>query len=320
MARLTAPAPGRPYALIAADGAQTLADIPDDEIVPAFKRHGALLFRGFPADLEAFRVFATRFCSTSVFNESPNRRLLDPATNIQSVDGGTGAFPLHPELSREPWKPDACFFHCLTPPASGGETTLCDGVEIVRALPAEVRDGLAGRRLVYLRPVPPWEARFWFGTEIPSPEALADPPAGCPYSFLTIDGHLVRAFSRPAFHTPMFTEQPAFGNFLLFARYQNRRRDVPLLDDGSVVPGEWVETIKKVGDGLAAAVVWQTGDLLVLDNSRFMHGRNAILDPGSRLIATYFGYLRFAPVNPEEAADPIWRRETFRPPMPPKEW
>ena len=318
MVRLTVPEPGRPYALIAATGAQTLAELPDDDVIETFKRYGALLFRGFPPDLEAFRAFATRFCSTSVFNESPNRRLLDPAMNIQSVDGGTGAFPLHPELSREPWKPDACFFHCLNPPASGGETTICDGVEIVRALPAEVRDGLTGRRLVYLRPVPPWELEFWFGAQRPSPTALAEPPADCPYEFLTIDGHLVRAFSRPAFHTPMFTKAPAFGNFLLFARYQNGRRDVPLLDDGTPVPADWVEAIKDVGDGLSAAVAWQAGDLLMLDNSRFMHGRNAILDPGARLIATYFGYLRFAPANPEEPANAIWRRETFRPPMPPK--
>jgi hypothetical protein len=48
-----------------------------------------------------------------------------------------------------------------------------------------------------------------------------------------------------------------------------------------------------------------------------MHGRNAILETSERRIATYFGYLRFAPVNPEEPPDPIWRREDFRPPVPP---
>jgi hypothetical protein len=55
----------------------------------------------------------------------------------------------------------------------------------------------------------------------------------------------------------------------------------------------------------------------MLDNTRFMHGRTAIADPGERLIATYFGYLNFAIPDPEEPADPIWRREVFIPPPQP---
>jgi hypothetical protein len=52
----------------------------------------------------------------------------------------------------------------------------------------------------------------------------------------------------------------------------------------------------------------------MLDNSRFMHGRTAIRDTAERQIATFFGYLGFAPVNPEEPADPLWRKADFCPP------
>jgi hypothetical protein len=55
----------------------------------------------------------------------------------------------------------------------------------------------------------------------------------------------------------------------------------------------------------------------MLDNTRFMHGRTAIEDPGERLIMTFFGYLDFAIPDPEEPPDPIWRRRDFCPPFPP---
>jgi hypothetical protein len=129
----------------------------------------------------------------------------------------------------------------------------------------------------------------------------------------------VRAFTRAALHRPMFTDRQAFGNFLLFARDYNGRRDFPLLEDGGEVPDAWVEGVRVAARSITRPVNWQRGDLLMLDNSRFMHGRNAITDPADRLIASFFGYLRFAPVNPEEPADPPWRRSaTFRPPQPPR--
>ena len=131
------------------------------------------------------------------------------------------------------------------------------------------------------------------------------------------DVGILRVFSRPALHKPMFIDAPAFGNFLLFARFNNGRPDHPVLDDGHPVPEAWLQAIKETGDRLSFAIGWRPGDVLMLDNTRFMHGRTAIIDPGERLIASYFGYLGFAIPDPEEPADPIWRREDFQPPLPP---
>jgi hypothetical protein len=64
-------------------------------------------------------------------------------------------------------------------------------------------------------------------------------------------------------------------------------------------------------------VSWQAGDVLMLDNTRFMHGRTAIVDPGERFIATFFGYLSFAVPDPEEPPNAPWRTADFRPPVAP---
>jgi len=303
-----------PYALLRATGETSPLDLDADGVVELYKQHGALLLRGFGTDLESFRRFAQQFCISSAFNDSRGRNLLDPTHNIQSVNRGVAPFPLHPELSREPWRPDVCFFACLNPPSRDGATTLCDGVEIVAQLPEDVRRAFEKRRLLYLQAALPEELSYWLGTTHPTDAQLASPPLHSPYFFGRAHGAIVRAFTRPALHRPMFCDAPAFGNFILFARYLRGMYDFPLFEDGSVIPEALVEAVKSVSDRLTAAVAWQRGDLLMLDNSRFMHGRTAVQDPSERLIASYFGYLKFAPPQPEEPADAVWRRGDFIPP------
>ena len=308
------PGGDRPYVIIKPRREAALTDIPAGMLMELFKAHGALLLRGFGADVPGLRRLVVRHCCGSVFNESPGRDLLDADINIQTVNGGSEAFPLHPELSREPWKPDVAFFACLNPPATGGETTVCDGVELAAALPSAVRDAFAARHLVYIQGAGPEILEFWLGTPTPSLQQLRAPPPGCPYVFPVIDGQVTRVFSRPALHKPMFSDAPAFGNFLLFSRFFNGVRGFPCLDDGSPVPDQWLEAVALTAEPLTAAVTWAAGDVLMLDNSRFMHGRRAIVDADSRRIATFFGYLKDAPLDPYGPADPVWRRTAFRPP------
>ena len=303
---------------VEAEGERSLEELPCAKIERLYRAHGAILLRGFAADANSFGAFARRFCRTAVVNESPGRELLDAGHKVYSVDGGTDAFALHPELSREPWKPDAAFFCCLAAPRSGGATTICDGIALAATLPKGVFDALKDRRLVYVMPTWPELLDYWLGTKTPDAALLSAPPAGCPYGFLLLpDGRILRHFSRPALHKPMFADELAFGNFLLFARFVRGRRDFPLLDDMTPVPDVALQAIKAAGDALTVEIGWRDGDVLMLDNTRFMHGRTAIEATGERRIATFFGYLDFATPDPEEPLDPVWRREDFVPPAPP---
>jgi hypothetical protein len=317
MPNIRLPGAGRPYVLVEAAAERRLSELDSSLVIELYKKHGALLFRGFGTGVEQFRSFTHSFCPTHVLNESRGRAPIDPQHNIHTVSLGTRPFALHSELSREPWKPDVAFFACLAAPISGGATTICDGVELVRAMPDMVRQGLTGRRLLHIKPTWPELFRFWLGDANPSDEALASPPPECPYQFQRIGGSIARIFSRPALHRPMFADDPAFANYLLFARFMHNQRDYPLLDDRRPVPDSWLHAIKDTGDRVSAEIAWQPGDVLMLDNTRFMHGRTAITDVSERLIATFFGYLAFAVPDPEEPPNALWRRANFRPPLPP---
>lgn len=314
MTTLKPPGASETIATIAARAGERLTAVSEAELVDEYKRHGAVLLRGFATDLDDFSAFTAQYCSGSVFNESTGRNVLNRENVIQSVNLGTDAFPLHPELSREPWKPDVCFFWCSSAPSKGGETVVCDGIELVRQLPTSAYDALRNRRLLYSLPALPSVCKFWLGTPTPSDEVLNNPPPSCPYSFKRTDKGIWRYFTRPALHRPMFADGLAFGNFLLFARYMNANRNFPTFENGEIVPDELMHQIKTTSDAVTLPVQWRTGDVLMVDNTRFMHGRNQILDGAERQIATFFGFLKFAQPDAEEIPDPPWRRGAFVPP------
>jgi alpha-ketoglutarate-dependent taurine dioxygenase len=290
-------------------------DVAADKIETLFKSDGALLLRGFDLDVGTFRQFAERICETSAFNESPNRAVLDAESQIQSVDLGSEPFPLHPELSREPWRPDICLFACLEAPTHGGQTTVCDGVELVRQLPPELVAAMLPRSIFYFQLASPDALEFWLGTPKPTSAQLQHPPKECPYFFIEDGDRVIRGFGRPLLQKPFFSDEPAFANFLLFARDYRKVDNFPVLEDGSSVPGEWMAAVRDTAAEITYDVSWQVGDILILDNSRFMHGRRAITDPSSRTIASYFGYASFTPRQAVEPAEPLWRRGNFKPPL-----
>lgn len=306
------PQNGAPYALIEA-GSERLRDFDAEIALQALKAHGAALLRGFDGGMDDFRALTSALCSSEVFNESPARAIIDRERLIQTVDLGVDAFPLHPELSREPFQPDACFFWCLAPPSRGGETTVCDGVEIVRRMPASLRAAFEGRTLEYRQLATPEVLIYWLGSA--EPASLVSPYADCPYQFFVNPaGRIARSFTRPALTTPVFSEEPCWNNFILFAHYHLGMPNFPTFEGGEPIPLPLIEEVKAIADAVTAPIAWRKGDIAILDNWRVMHGRNAIEDARERLIASYFGYLRAATPRPGDPADPRWRRESFRPP------
>ncbi len=298
----------RNHVLITPSGeSETLLDIETDAITALYRKYGALLLRGFPLDVETFAGLTQTFCTHAVMNDSPGREMVDRKAAIQSVDQGDAAFPLHAELAREPWKPDICFFGCVRAPESGGETTFCDGVRVVKKLPRSVVKKLQQRQLRYIKRATDRELAYWIGYANPRDKALQHPPPDCPFEFSRLNNTVVRSFQRPFLHRTMFGNELCFGNFLLFARDLHKVDHYPVFEDNSRIPDDLVDTIRRTSDRLTEAVQWQKGDLLILDNTRFMHGRNAIEETGDRYIITYFGFLKFAVPSPDEGPAPRWR-------------
>ena len=112
---------------------ESLFDFQYNEIVSFFEKYGVILFRGF--QLKPVKI--TRF--TDLYTEkyardAYRRKHRFDEKNIHDVDIGRDAHSLHSEGSYSPASPEIIWFYCNKPPDRGGETILCDGLRLWKAL------------------------------------------------------------------------------------------------------------------------------------------------------------------------------------------
>lgn len=298
--------PHRSIVTLAASDGAALTSLSTEHVIELFREHGALLLRGYRFDLAELTAFTRPFCSRFVRNESGRRMPVSTDGTTQTVNLGHEAFPLHPELSRVPWRPDIAWFACARPPATGGETLVCDGLEVVPRLAPDLRAGLSDRAVLYREETPMGAFTDWLGIAPPDDRALERLSDSSPFRFEREGQRIFRSFSQPFLHRPLFSDGIAFGNFLLFARYMLRTKEFPTFEDGAAIPDDICAELRAVTDSLTIAHRWRTADILMLDNSRFMHGRNTVTDPAERVIWTQFGYAAFLPADDPRQSEP-WR-------------
>jgi alpha-ketoglutarate-dependent taurine dioxygenase len=271
--------------------ARSLLAIDRDHVMRLFKQHGALLFRGFDASADSFRAFTEPFGKSFLVYPGDRRDRVGEDPTVQTVDHGCQAILLHAELSYLPIRPDLCWFHCIRPAAQGGETILCDGVEIARALSPATWRFLEENPIRYVRDLDPSIWRALFGANTTDDLAATIARLGCESS-MRIEGDLLHVdVTTPAIGRPRFGSAPAFANNLVFSA----RTDKPLsLAGGGPLPDDVHDEIAGVMDRLIVEIAWQGGDVLMLDNTRMLHGRRAIPERAGRVVHTRFASVAFA--------------------------
>ena len=98
---ITPPDQERNHATVLANGqGERLSELDESVILELFKRHGAILFRGFSLDLKEFNAITSRFCSNFVFNESSGRKMITPDRWIAPLLNAALPAPPEPSLQR----------------------------------------------------------------------------------------------------------------------------------------------------------------------------------------------------------------------------
>lgn len=268
----------------------------------AFEQHGAVLLRGESLDLDAFESLTREFSSR--FHAVGTRQALTQAAG----DGHTtevfrNNFILlgHSEGMYRPYPPppDACFFMCVTPPASrGGETTLIHGASMLASIPGKLRGRLEDEGIIYECQ---WEAARWrveFGVEtVAALKTLLDAMDCVRYELSQDVLHLryrapaitIGRDGRPAFANGILAHLPAIpGNryvgLPVYAKASNR----VCFGNGAALSQADVTDLIDAHDQNLHPHRWQRGDILIIDNSRFMHGRTMTESDCERVLLSRF--------------------------------
>lgn len=251
-------------------GSGKLSAVNDHTVHELFRSNGAVLFRGFDVDRDEFRAFSTHLSREFVNHPNLSRTAYHDRT-MTGVSPGTDHFFAHAEMAYTPMRPDAAWFYCERPAAKGGETTIFDGIEVLKCLNTRTRSTFEAKRILFeaVMTADMWRALV---PDVVALERALAVHAGETFSYrLGAQDCLRTRFVADAIVKVRYGGHPAFCNSLLDIQE-------PRFEDGTAVPKSMLHDIVAATEQVCRPVRWQAGDVLFLDNSRFMHGRRAFDD------------------------------------------
>ncbi len=273
-------------------------------VLAQLQRDGLALWRGRLLQLDEFENFTMSLFKK--FHRPASRtdsRTRDGDGFSTLVEGYTRLLG-HSEGYYRPCiaPPDICMFMCVEAPIfEGGETFLVDGAKMLRALPGSLADRLECEGIVYECL---WEKERWtseFGvTDVKSLRRLLDASESCEYQIL--DQETLHLFYRTSAIHPSRSGNKVFVNGLLahlpevkHERYSGisiyaKQTNKIHWGDGGLMEDEYINTMIDAHDGVLERHRWVSGDILLFDNSRFLHGRESLHIPCKRSLLTRFGY------------------------------
>jgi taurine dioxygenase len=239
-------------------------------VMQAWHNHSVLLFRDQALHDRELIAFSRRLGDLDWAPiQETGRRFVDGLPEIYIVSNvlvngepigslGDGEAVWHTDMSYLEVPPKASMLYSLEVPPTGGNTSFCTMYGIYEALPAKLKDRIAGLKIKH-------DGTYNSGGYVRQGVAPTDDP-------LTSPG---------AVH-PLVCTHPATGRRML---YLGRRRNAYLLGLELAQSEALLDELWGFVDRpqFAWAHVWRVGDLVLWDNRCTMHRRDAF-DPGSRRI------------------------------------
>ena len=275
--------------IITRDNNLDILELSTAQILDYFRSYGLLLFRGFEVDDKKMKVFAKQF--SSKFIRDQDRLLVDSSDGfVGLVDGGTHYISPHCEHANSPFRPDVVWFCCAVPAAQGGETLVWDGVRVWQEMSTQLRQLFCNKKIRFSQkfPASAWKHFLGRGSTIVDVKRTLDGLEGVSYQ-INPDQSVSLDYVCSAVVKTKYGNHEAFANSLI-SEYKNPR-GVVTFEDGSPIPETVINEIKEIMNRLTEGIPWQSGDLAMIDNSRFLHGRRAFKDTRRRILTT-LSYLK----------------------------
>lgn len=282
---------------IVAIGNLALASLDKSLVVDLFKTFGLVRIRGFDNTSESFHLFTESFGDEFSKNRGASNKRAQVANKEDHVlvTAGTTYVPPHGEfyhMGATP--PPILFFACREFAATGGETVVYDGFQIYSNLSEEVRSAFERTPVTFSATVQEKDWPWRLGGD-----DILGIGEFCKEMKLELDveelpegkvAHIRATVS--AIVTCRMGGLPAFVNHVINSSLIERYiRETPNLSstpmamstvrfsDGRPIPSWWIDHALVETERVAFPVSWQKNDILMVDNTRFMHGRRAFSGP-----------------------------------------
>jgi alpha-ketoglutarate-dependent taurine dioxygenase len=275
-----------------------LSDVAPSDIASLFRSVGLLLFRNFDASIPEFKRFTESICQDFMTYEggASARSIVDNDPTLMTVTEPSHRFgiPLHGEMYYAKERPQILWFFCVRPADEAGETTVADGATVYQALAADTRAFFETRGIRYVCRFPAgrWQSLF----KTADLQVVAD---YCRRNDLHLhvdaEGALITEYRTRAVSNSKYNGARVFINNV-FAMTQwealGMNHRVVRMEDGRPIPEDILSELRRIEHRATREVSWRAGDVLMLDNTRLLHGRRAFTDARREIYVRLCGALR----------------------------
>jgi alpha-ketoglutarate-dependent taurine dioxygenase len=268
-----------------------LMELPPESVKALMASAGVVMFRDYDVGPDLMKQFADQY--SYKFNRDRLRPTVEGSGgHVQMVTEGNGYVDPHAEQANSPFRPDALWFSCTKPADEGGETLYWDGVRLWHELSEDLRDLFRRKKLRFFQRYSKdkWQLFLGPGTTVADIASTLGGVEGVSY-FVNQEEALYLEYVCSAVVRTRYGKEEAFANSLM-SEWKNTLGDLMTFDDGAPITSDIVDEIKQALDRCTEAVDWQPGDMVFIDNSRFLHGRNGFTDP-TRKIYSSLSFLNF---------------------------
>ena len=246
-----------------------------------------MVLRNFNIDLEDFSQFVQRF-SVSVMLD-PTRQF--GGTFVQKVNT-IDTVALHCENWNSQFMPHLCWFFCEQAASQNFQIDICDGERIWNALSPTTQQVFLSQDIAYSCNI---ESDKWKNFVFLSLKAEKSMEEIVVEDLMTLindpihtiikanqDGSVDYLFHLPAARKTLFSDRLAFANNILVPAEQCNHNHITLVD-GQEITSAIVEEIVRVTTAMTETIEWQNNDVLIVDNTRVMHGYPPVTDCNQKL-------------------------------------
>ena len=276
---------------------KNLYDCRQEDILKYFEKYGVIVFRNFKHKIRNLTAFTDRFTHTYA-NDALRRNSRLDNKKIKDVDVGYQKVDLHSEASFSPAWPEIIWFACISPSSrASGKTILCDGIKLWERLETSTKKFFLRNQISYKLKIPYGKPQQRKGYK----DWYLDEP-GVRNCKLNLKKGLVELdFSRYAVVKTRIFNKLSFVNHLIVSLKSENQLFSRKTIDSKIIPVKIMQEIYDKSSSLTYRFEWQKNDVLMIDNKRFMHGREKILNKDLRDIINIqtlksnfgFGYFNY---------------------------
>ena len=190
------------------------------------------------------------------------------------MDVGSQAVKLHSETSFSPASPEIIWFFCVTPSSNNsGSTILCDGLNLWNNLSSKTKNFFLSNPVIYSLKIPIEKKikskegkRPWYLNKI-----------GVKNCFINwTKGNIEFDFINFAVNESRLKDQLCFSNHLLVTLKSEPQLKGRKMLFSKSIPKKVINEVNKKAEEITYRIKWEKNDLVMIDNKRFLHGRDSV--------------------------------------------